>query len=185
MADNRYEDVRPLIKTGDMLAWRDHTGGGLRSVVERWWVRHGTAHPHVHVGMAWVADAGQSVWVMDLTTKGCAPRLLSTCGDFDWAPAPRPLSDKALRFAQECFGEWTYSKWQAVLGGLKRLVIGADTVGQCAEYCLAIWMVDDMEPTDTATPGACVTGAMAVWGSRLMTVRNPGAQQTTERTAHA
>lgn len=86
---------------------------------------------------------------MDITTKGCAPRLLSTCGDFDWAPAPAVLSDKALRYAQACFGEWTYSRLQAVLGKLKRLVIGQDSRGQCAEYCLAIW------------------------GSALLTVKNP------------
>lgn len=172
-----YEHLRNRIKSGDMLAWGDHKGGGLRGVVERWMVRHGTGHPQTHVGVAWVADSGQSVWVMDLTTKGCAPRLLSTCGDFYWAPAPQQLSDKALRFAQECFGEWTYSRWQAVMGALKRLVIGADAKGQCAEYALAVWQVDGMAPTDTATPGACIEGALRVWGSSLMTVKNPKEQK--------
>lgn len=170
---HQYTDIRPRIKTGDMLAWRDHPGGGLRAVIERWIVRHTTAHPHVHVGMAWVTDGGQSVWVMDLTTKGCAPRLLSSCGDFDWAPAPQELSTEALRFAQECFGEWTYSRVQAVLGALKRLAIGKDARGQCAEYVLAIFAVDGIAPTDTATPGACIEGALTSWGSALMTVKNP------------
>lgn len=170
---NEYEHIRDRIKTGDMLAWRDHKGGGLRAIVERWIVRHGTASPHTHVGMAWVADAGQSVWVMDLTTKGCAPRLLSTCGNFDWAPAPQELSSNALRFAQECFGEWTYSRVQAVLGALKQLIIGKDTRGQCAEYVLTVWGLDGMAPTDTATPGACIEGAMTVWGSAVVTIRNP------------
>ena len=39
----RYEDARGRIKTGDMLLWRDHAGGSLRGIVERWIVRHATA----------------------------------------------------------------------------------------------------------------------------------------------
>lgn len=173
MADhNAYAVVRNRIKTGDMLLWRDHAGGTLRAMVERWIVRHGTASPYTHVGVAW-ADHGR-VWVMDITPKGCAPRLLSTCGDFDWAPAPQALSERALAFAHGCFGEWTYSRWQAVMGKLKRLVIGRDSKGQCAEYSLAVWQVDDMAPGDWATPGACADGALLVWGSSLMTVTNGG-----------
>lgn len=168
-----YEHIRPRIKTGDMLLWRNHPGGGLRAVIERWIVEHGTASPHVHVGMAWVSDNGLSVWVMDITPKGCAPRLLSDCGDFDWAPAPRALSADALRYAHRCFGEWQYSRWQAVLGALKRLTIGADAYGQCAEFVLSVWGEDDMQPADTATPAACAAGALANWGSALMTVKNP------------
>lgn len=165
-----YAHIRDRIKTGDMLLWRNSTGGGLRSVIERWIVRHGTASPYTHVGVAW-HDHGR-VWVMDITTKGCAPRLLSTCGDFDLAPAPQPLSETALAFAHKCFGEWTYSRWQAVLGQFKRLTIGADSKGQCAEYALSVWMVDGMTPTGTATPGACAAGAMSVWGSSLVAVTN-------------
>lgn len=163
-----YEDARYQIKTGDMLLWRDHAGGPLRGIIERWIVRHGTASPYTHVGVAW-ADHGR-VWVMDITTKGCAPRLLSGCGDFDWSPAPQALSERALVYAHSCFGEWTYSRWQAVLGAFKRLVIGADAKGQCAEYALSIWRLDDMAPTDTATPGACADGALLRWECPLMSV---------------
>jgi len=49
-------------------------------------------------------------------------------------------------------------------------VIGADTLGQCAEYALSIWRVDGMAPTDTATPGACADGALLNWGSSLHSV---------------
>lgn len=52
MAQNLYDQVRPRIKTGDMLLFRDHAGGGLRGVVERWIVRHSTASAYTHVGMA-------------------------------------------------------------------------------------------------------------------------------------
>lgn len=164
----KYSEARDRIKTGDMLLWRDHGIGPLRPLIERWIVRHSTASPHCHVGVAWVCFG--RVWVMEITTKGCAPRLLSLTGQFDWAPAPRELSESALYFAFSCFGMWVYSRWQAVLGALKRLAIGADSFGQCAEYALAIWAKDGMAPTDTATPGACADGAMQVWGVPLTTV---------------
>ena len=164
----KYAAARTLIKTGDMLLWRDHAGGSIRSIVERWIVRHGTADPHTHVGLAW-ADHGR-LWVMEITTKGCAPRLLSGCGPFEWAPAPAELSESALTFAHSCFGEWTYSRWQAILGALKRLVIGSDSVGQCAEYVLSVWRLDGMAPTDTATPGSCAAGAALVWDVPLTPV---------------
>lgn len=169
--DYDYEHIRARIKTGDMLLWRDHAGGPIRAVSERWIVRHTTASPYTHVGIALVWFG--RVWVMDLTTKGCAPRLLSECGDFDWATAPRELSSAAVTFAFACFGEWVYSRWQAILGKLKRLVIGQDRKGQCAEFALAVWMQDGMAPTDEATPGACADGAMLVWRSSLMAVSNP------------
>lgn len=165
-----YEQIRNQIKTGDMLLWRDHKGGGLRSIIERWIIRHGTASPYTHVGIAWV-DHGR-VWVMDITTKGCAPRLLSKCGDFDWSSAPIELSEQALLFAFSCFGEWQYSRWQAVMGALKRLTIGVDSYGQCAEYAISVWKIDGISPTDRATPGHCADGALSVWSSSLKTIKN-------------
>lgn len=162
----KYSEARAKIKTGDMLLWRNHAGGSLRSVIERWFVSHGTASPHTHVGMALVALG--RVWVMDITTKGCAPRLLSEEGAFDWIQAPKELSEAAQDYAFSCFGKWVYSRLQAVLGALKRLAIGADMNGQCAEYFLAICAVDNMAPTDTATPAACALGGMLNWGPMTM-----------------
>lgn len=170
----KYADAREQITTGDMLLWRAHAGGPLRGMVERWIVSHGTASPYTHVGVAW-AEHGR-VWVLEITTKGCAPRLLSELGDFDWAPAPLILSPAALEWAFSCFGKWEYSRWQAVLGALKRLTIGADNFGQCAEYALSIWSRDGMAPTNTATPGACADGAMAVWDVAIVPVQNGGAK---------
>ena len=165
----KYTDIRHLIKTGDMLLWRDHKAGSLRSVIERWVIRHGTASPYTHVGLAW-KEYGR-LWVMDISPKGCAPRLLSECDSFDWAPAPKALSDNALSIAFSCFGEWSYSRWQAILGGIKRLVIGKDKLGQCAEFVLYVLREDNMAPTDIATPGACAIGALQVWGSPITTIK--------------
>lgn len=164
----KYSDARALVKTGDMLLWRDHAGGVLRGVIERWFVRHGTASPYVHIGVAW--SEHERVWVMDITTKGCAPRPLSGCLPFDWIPAPAKLSTDALNFAISCFGEWEYSRWQALLAFFKRLVVGADKYGQCAEYALSIWARDMCVPSHVATPEDCAYGGLAVWGSTLQIV---------------
>ena len=163
-----YADARARIKTGDMLLWRDHAGGGLRAVIERWLVRHGTASPYTHVGVAW-CEHGR-VWTMDMTTKGCAPRPLSGCLPFDWIPAPVVLSDDALDFAISCFGEWEYSRWQALLAFFKALAIGADRLGECAEYALAIWNRNMIPPTTSATPEDCAYGGLSVWGSSLQII---------------
>lgn len=165
-----YDEVRPKIKTGDMLLWRASNKGTLRTLIERWIVKHGTASVYTHVGVAWVEH--NRVWVMEMTTKGCAPRLLSSCGDFDWAPAPKELSEEALQYAFECFGHWEYSRLQAVLGALKRLGIGNDNYGQCAEFSLATWSIDNMAPTNVATPGACADGAAINWGSPTYYIKN-------------
>lgn len=167
----QYEEVRSKIKTGDMLLWRATKEGTLRNVIERWFVTHGTASPYSHVGVAWVG--GGRVWVMEITTHGCAPRLLSSCGDFDWAPCPKELSEQSLLYAFDCFGVWTYSRVQAVLGALKRLTVGVDIKGQCSEYALAIWSKDQMQPTNIATPAACAEGAMKNWNSPIVYVNNP------------
>ena len=164
----KYLEVRDKIKTGDMLLWTDHKGGGFRAIIERWIVRHGTASTYTHVGVAWV-DNGRC-WVMEITTKGCAPRLLSSVLPFDWAPAPKELSDDALKYAFSCFGVWIYNRWQAILGQLQRLVIGQDKEGQCAEFSLCVWDVDGIAPTNIATPGACATGALEVWNSSITRV---------------
>lgn len=164
----KYSEVRPHLKTGDLLFWGEYKGGSLRSIIERWLVRHDTASPLIHVGMVWVDY--ERVWVMDITTEGCAPKLLSNCNDFYWAAAPRKLSDAGLTYAFHCFGKLTYSRWQAFLGSLKRLKIGADLKGQCAEFVLSVLNVDNMAPSTVATPAACADGAMKVWNAAMIAV---------------
>lgn len=167
-----YKDYRDAIKTGDMLLFRNNPSGGIRARIERWLVTVFTQSIYTHVGLAWV-DGDRRVWVMDMTTKGCAPRLLSKVGDFDLIPCPRPLSSYALRYAHDCFGEWQYSRLQAVLGFCKALAIGKDAYGQCAEYVIAVLRMDGMAPTNIATPAACAQGAQAKWPEkRVIFIKN-------------
>lgn len=163
-----YEQVRDRIQTGDALLFRDHHDGALRNKVERWIVRHVTASPYTHVGIAWVEHG--RVWVMDLTTKGCAPRLLSRAGNFDWAAAPKPLSDTALQHAFSRFGELEYSRWEAFIAPFGFLKIGGNARGECAEFALDVWQQDGIAPCDIATPAAVADGVMQKWGASIVSV---------------
>ena len=168
-----YAYIRPQMKTGDLLFWRNHKGGPTIGYLERFIVQAGTMSPYIHVGMCWVE--GGRVWVMEITTRGCAPRLLSMTGDFAWIAAPQALSKEALWRAQSFFGEWTYSRWQAFTGWLGRLSIGKDLQGQCAEYVLTV--LNDCEhlkfTNPTATPQGVADAALMQWQTPLLHVSNP------------
>lgn len=168
----KYQEIRDKIKTGDMILYRNHKGGGVRSAIERWLVSHGTASPYTHVGVAW-SEHGRN-WCMDMTTKGCAPRLLSGCGDFDWACAPMPLNEEALGFAFSQFGELQYSRLRAIGGALGLIDVKSEHESMCAEYALAIWKRVGMPPTDKATPASCADGAMRIWNAPIWSVENGG-----------
>lgn len=160
-----YTRHRSSIKSGDLLAWSSQGDWRSRHGLETHLTRIGTESEWTHVGIAWVEHG--RVWVIELTTLGCAPRLLSDELPCAWLPAPRRLSDRALTYAFSRFGRLRYSRWQAVLGWLKRLTIGDDLAGQCSELVIEILRVDAMAPTDVATPAALIDGALRVWGSRL------------------
>ena len=168
-----YADIRPHMKTGDLLFWRNHKGGPAIGYLERLIVQAGTMSPYIHVGMCWVE--GGRVWVMEITTRGCAPRLLSLTGDFAWVSAPQALSKPALWRAQSFFGEWTYSRWQALTGWLGKLSIGKDLRGQCAEYVLTV--LNDCDhlkfAKPIATPQGVADAALMQWQAPLVHVFNP------------
>lgn len=165
----KYSEAREQIKTGDMLLWRNVQSSGARSVIEHWLVKHGTASPYTHIGVALVEHGRVSV--MDLTTTGCAPRLLSSDVPCDWAPAPHELSEEALTFAFSCFGKITYSRWDAIVAAFVAFATGVEKPGQCAQYALSIWRKAGMPPSNFATPGACADGALSAWGSSITEIR--------------
>lgn len=167
----KYELARPLIKSGDMLLWSKNAGWNSRNDIETHMVRISTESQWTHVGVAW-ADHGRT-WVMEITTRGCAPRLLSSELPFWWIPAPQPLSDAALEKAFSRFGSLEYSRWQAIAGKLKLLDIGKDLKSQCAEYALEIWRVDGISPSLVATPYRCMVGAMETWPGATLTFVTP------------
>jgi hypothetical protein len=167
-----YEDARNKIKTGDMLLFRYRAGVGLRANVERWLVSHGTASPYTHVGVAW-SEHGRN-WCMDMTTKGCAPRLLSSCGDFDLACSPMPLNEEALGFAFSQFGELQYSRLRAIGGALGLIDIKSEHESMCAEYALTIYKKAGFAPSEIATPAMLAVGAAYNWGVSTVVIKNGG-----------
>lgn len=156
-----YSDVREKLKSGDMVLWAAEPEGYSQHDMETHLVKMATESQWTHVGVLWVEHG--RVFVMDLTTKGCAPRPLSEDLPVFIIPSPAPLSEMALRYAFSRFGRMVYSKWQALLGFMKRLTIGDDMSGECAEFVLEVYGVDGIAPTQIATPRDCFMGAMMRW----------------------
>lgn len=170
-----YDEFRRSVKTGDMLLWQSKPTGNLRHDTEIEAVQVSTESPWTHVGIAWV-EYGRA-WAMDLTVTGCAPRLLSNDPPQAWINAPRRLSRAGLLYAFSRFGKMRYSRWQAILGYLRRLAIGNDMLGQCAEYVIEVYREGGMAPSEIATPAACVEGALLRWsGAALRRITKEAAQ---------
>ena len=66
-----YADIRPQMKTGDLLLWRNHKGGPTIGYLERFIVQAGTMSPYIHVGMCWV-EGGAGVGDGDHHPRLCA-----------------------------------------------------------------------------------------------------------------
>lgn len=167
----KYSEIRDSIKSGDMILWSASGDHLSQHDIETNLVKIATESQWTHVGIAWVEHG--RVWVMDLTTSGCAPRLLGDDAPFYLINSPKELTEAALQYAFARFGKMTYSKWQAVLGFLKRLTIGDDMKGECAEFVLEVYRASGMAPTEVATPYWCMVGALSNWkGASLTYVTN-------------
>ncbi len=158
----QYADVRPQIKTGDLLAW-SHGGWRTWHDIQVSFVRIFTRSEFSHVGLAWVANG--RVFILEAVGSGVRIYPLSRELPFYWVPKPFRLSRNAVNFAFAHIGD-AYSKFQAKLAGLGLLQKGDDDVWQCAEFVLSIlaqdrWPLDDVD----ATPTAVVKAAMQHWGA--------------------
>lgn len=157
----KYEEARPLIKTGDLLAWSSgswKTWSGIQINI----VRLFTRSEYSHVGMAYVAH--DRVFIMEAVGAGVRLFPLSKEIPFYWIQKPHKLSRVATNFAFEHMGE-KYSKWQAILGGLKKLTLGEDNQWQCAEYVKSILKMDSKDYLiSDITPASLVKAAASTWG---------------------
>lgn len=108
-----YASVRPLIKTGDILAWSFRKGW-----FSSWYafkinlVRLFTRSEYSHVGIAVVF--GKRVFVLESVTGGIRLIPLSLELPFYWLPY-RALDETELERALSVCGQ-PYSQWEAALG---------------------------------------------------------------------
>jgi hypothetical protein len=170
-----YQDIRPLIKSGDALAWT-HRGWGSWHDIKIQLVRMFTRSEFSHVAVAWVV--GGRVFALEAVQPCVRIYPLSQLGDFYHLPTQPMQSASSIKttwtddvetFALSKVGE-PYSQAQAVLsffGSPK-----ADRKWQCAEYAKAVLFAAGVKVHGRDTPTAFVQSLMYD-GVPLTLVENP------------
>ena len=133
-----YDEIRPLIKTGDVLAWSFRKGW-----FSSWYafkinlVRLFTRSEYSHVGIAVVF--GKRVFVLESVTGGVRLIPLSLELPFYWIPY-KQLDETELERALSVCGQ-PYSQWEAALG---RFDATDETNGkwQCSEFVKWVHRLD-------------------------------------------
>jgi len=163
-----YKNIRPQIKSGDLLAW-SHRAPWYRS-----WhdfkiamVRFFTQSEYSHVGMAWVV--GERVLVIEAVTPLVRIYPLSKLGAFYHLPIGGIFGYEALAFALSRVGE-PYSQIQAMAAPFAELQ--EDAKWECAELCIAIAKRMGVNLGRIATPTDVVRTAM-LNGAPCTLVTNP------------
>jgi hypothetical protein len=156
----RYNEARPLIRSGDVIATTHKDWNSLYDLMVMA-VRVGTMSEFCHVGLVW--EVGGRLFVIEAVTPKVRLVPLShfAPAGFYWLPLDTPISDPELEHAMSKVGVAEYSRWQAILGGLKRLSIGTDDSAQCAEFVIECRRLSGVDLGDVATPAEVVEAALA------------------------
>jgi hypothetical protein len=147
----RYTDVRPTIKSGDVLVW---------SIKDSWvmkLVSIFTTSKYNHIGVAIVISG--RVMVLEATRKGVTLSPLSDELPCYLISMPEYWNEHLETFAFSTVGN-KYSVWDAVLGFLNRLNIGSNDSWQCAELVNTILSSTDILSGVSSTPTAIVESLM-------------------------
>lgn len=153
----KYSDIRPLIRSGDLLAW-DTKGVGVWNKLLIWLGRLGQLTQWTHVGVAWVV--GDRVFVLDAVASGVRDYPLSQTLPVYLISRNTPLTDEQLAFAISKKGQ-QYSYWECFLAWIKRND-KTNKFWQCAEYASAVLGLDC-----DATPSAVIDYVMQRGGSMV------------------
>lgn len=154
----RYIEIRDRIRGGDLIALT-HTSWASWYDLQVQFVRLGTQSEYCHVGQVWPV-AGRLFVIESVTPMvRLVPLSHFAAEGFYWIPLEAPMSDAELEHALAQLGRGAYSKWQAILGGLRKLRIGADALWQCAEFVIANRRLSGIDLGPKATPSAVVLAA--------------------------
>lgn len=146
----KYEQIRSLIKSGDILAWT-HRGWGSWHDIQIQLVRFFTRSEYSHVATAWVV--GERVFVIEAVQPKVRIYPLSALGEFYWISLDTEFKDSTLEYALSKVGN-DYSKLQAVLAPFDEP--SDDNKQQCAELTARIARVNGTDLGRVYTPSAIV-----------------------------
>jgi len=137
----KYTDVRPTIKSGDVLVWNSKS-----------WhlklVSFFTTSQYNHIALVVVVSG--RVMILEATLKGVTLTPLSEELPCYLISLPQYWNNQVQELAFSSLGN-KYSIWQAILGGLGLLDPGKDDRWQCAELVSVVLasagMIDKFEMT--------------------------------------
>lgn len=149
----KYSHVRPMIRSGDILAWSHR---GIRS-----WhdfkiacVRFFTRSEYSHVGTAWVV--GSRVFVIEAVMPKVRIYPLSKLGDFYWLSMSAYWRKATETLALAHVGD-EYSQMQALVSPFH--TPPDDYRWECAELVARIARQDSIDLGAVYTPSAVVLAA--------------------------
>lgn len=148
-----YDEARPTIKSGDLLAW-SHRGWRTWYDAKVQFVRMFTRSEYSHVGVAWVV--GGRVFVLEAVEPKIRIHPLSSLGSFyllrDYIPWAEFVEEVALsKIGAE------YSQLEAIANGMNRSI---NTKWQCAKYIWHLAECAGRKLYGKATPSSVVNNAL-------------------------
>jgi len=157
----KYEIARPLIKSGDLLAF-SHRGWSSFYDFKVQMVRMFTRSRYSHVATAYVGM--NRVWVIEAVVPEIRMIPLSNALPFDLVPMDAPWNPATEEAAISLIGRpkdkaARYSEWQAVLGGIGKLKPGADNLWMCAETAWYFAHLDGIDLGEKIYPSEIVQAA--------------------------
>lgn len=161
-----YEEVRPLIKSGDVLAWSHH-GWKTWHDIKIQGVRFFTQSEYSHVGLAWVI--GGRVLVIEAVMPLVRIFPLSSLLDQDCylIPSNTPWRYDTETLALSKVGQ-PYSQLQAMQAFFH--LPTEDTNWQCAELVRAVLKNDGLDVGNVATPTGIVRNRMKAGATMIAIV---------------
>ena len=158
----QYKQARPLIKSGDILAW-SHRGWKSWYDIKIQFVRLFTQSEYSHVGTAWVI--GERVFVIEAVQPKVRIYPLSKLGEFYWLSTGAQWKDETLEYALSKVGQ-NYSQLQAMQSAFDEPP--DDDKQQCAELTARIAKMDGINLGTTYTPSSVVRSAQLLGGNLVL-----------------
>ena len=149
----KYEQARPMIRSGDVLAW-SHRGIHSWHDLKIWFVRMFTRSEYSHVGTAWVV--GSRVFVIEAVMPKVRIYPLSKLGDFYWLQMGAYWRKATETLALSFVGD-DYSQLQAMVSPF--ITPPDDRRWECAELVATVARQDSIDLGAVYTPSEVVLAA--------------------------
>lgn len=152
----KYTDIRPSIKSGDLLAW-SKKGWSTLYDLEMQLIRMVTRSEYIHVGVAWVI--GERVFVIEAVMPKVRVFPLSKLMPFYHISLNNPWKKETEEFALAQIG-CEYSIKHALKSIMDKPNFDKDE-WQCAQLANEILKIDGMNLGDVYTPSKVVESALS------------------------